>query len=137
MWKSAIVLYLSVVATCKWSLILFTNPNPVYSHTYYVTILYTSQLLHACYKLRPYYSFRCDQHLAKSKNYGAPGYVIFCIILLITSSHIQILFSVFCSKHLLRIQEIRDSNIGPMTALVMFAWFSKAFPGKCQDGGTN
>jgi hypothetical protein len=31
-WKSAIVLYVFVVTTCKWSVNLFTNPNPVYSH---------------------------------------------------------------------------------------------------------
>jgi hypothetical protein len=24
---------------CKWPIHLFTNPNPVYSHTYYVTVL--------------------------------------------------------------------------------------------------
>jgi hypothetical protein len=32
-WKSTIVLQLFVVTTCKWSINLFINPNPVYSHT--------------------------------------------------------------------------------------------------------
>jgi hypothetical protein len=31
-WKSATVLQLFVV-TCKWSVNLFTNPNPIYSHS--------------------------------------------------------------------------------------------------------
>jgi hypothetical protein len=31
MWKSAVVLQLFVVMTYKWSINLFTNPNPVYS----------------------------------------------------------------------------------------------------------
>jgi hypothetical protein len=35
----AIGLELFVVTTCKWSINLFFNPNPVYSHTYYVTLL--------------------------------------------------------------------------------------------------
>jgi hypothetical protein len=33
-----IVLKLLVVTTCNWSTNRFTNPIPVYSHTYYVTI---------------------------------------------------------------------------------------------------
>jgi hypothetical protein len=32
-WKSAIVLQLFVVTTCKWFIKLFTNPYPVYSHS--------------------------------------------------------------------------------------------------------
>jgi hypothetical protein len=33
-WKLAIVLQLFLVTTCKWTINLFTNPNPVWSHWY-------------------------------------------------------------------------------------------------------
>jgi hypothetical protein len=63
-WKFAIVLYLFVIITCKWSLNPFTNPNPVYSDTYYVAISSDLKMriwkylimywLHVCYwTLRP------------------------------------------------------------------------------------
>jgi hypothetical protein len=37
LWRLAMALYLLVLTSgmYKWSINLFTNPNPVYSHTYY------------------------------------------------------------------------------------------------------
>jgi hypothetical protein len=43
---------LFVVTSYKWSINKFTDPNPVYSHTYYVTILWNIVLLRARIYLR-------------------------------------------------------------------------------------
>jgi hypothetical protein len=95
-------------------------------------MLYISQLPHVFYKLRPYLSPRCDQHLAKSKIHEVPDYVN---VLHHPSRNFRSSRKYFSqyfvlrhSKSLLLIYKFQDLNIGHMTQ----SWCLRGFPKSSQ-----